>query len=57
MTVYGTLIDNATNDPTAVLPAFAYPYDVDCQWPPPADGEKRSGVRTVSVRPVEIPVR
>ncbi len=33
MTIYGTLIDNQTNDPTAVLPAFAYPYNIECQWP------------------------
>jgi hypothetical protein len=57
MTVYGTLIDNDTNDPTAILPAFAFPYDIECQWPPPADGAAKGGVGTarVSRRPLEIP--
>ena len=57
MTVYGTLIDNVTQDPTAVLPLFAYPYNVDCQWP---SGEAKSNAGsypTLNRRPVEIPPR
>jgi len=58
MTVYGTMIDNKTQDPTAILPAFAYPYNVECQWP--STDAKRTGggsYPTVSRRPVEIPSR
>lgn len=57
MTVYGTLIDNDTNDPTAVLPAFAFPYDIECQWPPVEDGasKRNGGMARVSRRPLEIP--
>ena len=56
MTVYGTMIDNATNDSTAVLPAFAFPYDIQCMWPPNTDAKTSpSGVRRVSTRPLEIP--
>lgn len=58
MTVYGTMIDNRTQDPTSILPAFGYPYDVECQWPP--TGEKNTGGGSyprVGRRPVEIPTR
>lgn len=58
MTVYGTLIDNATQDPTAILPLFASPYDVECQWG--SSESKNTGVRSyprVDRRPVEIPSR
>lgn len=59
MTAYGTLIDNHTNDPTAILPAFAYPYNIDCQWPSSGDkaeGKSVGGPR-VNRRPVGIPAR
>jgi hypothetical protein len=58
MTVYGTMVDNRTQDPTSILPAFAYPYNVDCQWPSP-DAKSTSGgsYPRVSRRPVEIPSR
>ncbi|MGD9252889.1 MAG: hypothetical protein PVG92_03020 [Holophagae bacterium] len=52
MTTYGNFIDNSTNDPTAILPAFAYPYDVDCIWD---FSDEKSG--RVSRRPVDIPPR
>jgi len=58
MTVYGTMIDNQTQDPTAILPAFGYPYDVECQWP--STDAKSTGDRSyprVTRRPVEIPSR
>jgi hypothetical protein len=59
MTTYGTYIDNETNDPTAVLPVFAYPYNVDCQW---ASGNKTAiktaeGVSRVGRRPLDIAPR
>ena len=59
MTTYGNLIDNNTNDPTAILPLFAFPYNIDCQWPSSDDenGGKFAGVRRVSRRPIEIPAR
>ncbi len=58
MTVYGTLIDNKTQDPTAVLPLFGSPYNVECQWP--SDEAKSTGGGSyprVGRRPVEIPSR
>jgi hypothetical protein len=58
LTAYGTYIDNRSQDPTAILPAFGYPYNVECQWPP--NDTKGSGAGSyprVSRRPVEIPSR
>jgi len=59
MTVYGNLIDNNTNDPTAILPAFAFPYNIDCQWPSSDDQKqgKSFGAPRVNRRPVAIPAR
>ena len=37
---YGVMTDNRSNDPTTFLPSFAFPYDVDCMWPDPAEGGK-----------------
>ncbi len=59
MTTYGTFIDNHTNDPTAILPAFAYPYNIDCQW---SSGKQSAtsnsgGLPSVGSRPLEIPHR
>jgi hypothetical protein len=34
-TLYGSVIDSRTNDPTTVVPSFAFPYNVDCMWPSP----------------------
>ncbi len=57
MTVYGTMIDNQTNDPTAILPVFGYPYDVECQWPSSGGTSKSApgGMPRVRTRPLEIP--
>ena len=51
---YGSVVNNATSDPSTVLPSFAYPYDVECMWgsPDPEGAGKRA---SVSRRPVEIP--
>ncbi len=60
MTVYGNYIDNRTQDPTAILPAFAYPYNVECQWPSSeakADGSSSEPFRRVNRRPFEIAPR
>ncbi len=58
MTVYGTMIDNQTNDSTAILPAFAFPYDIECQWPSSgASKTSTGGIRRVWDRPLEIPPR
>jgi hypothetical protein len=58
MTVYGTMIDNRTQDPTSLLPAFGYPYDVECQWPPTEEKNTGGGsYPRVGRRPVEIPPR
>jgi len=59
MTTYGTYIDNHTNDPTAILPAFAYPYNVDCQW---SSGDAKvtgtsGGLPRVGGRPLDIAPR
>jgi len=56
-TTYGTMIDNQSNDPTAILPAFGFPYDVACQWPPADGAAKGAGVRSSARRPLEIPNR
>jgi hypothetical protein len=58
LTVYGTMVDNRTDDPTAILPVFGYAYDVECQWP--SQDAKSSTAEIyprVSGRPVEIPPR
>ncbi len=59
MTTYGTYIDNQTNDPTAILPVFAYPYNVDCQWSSgdSTAADKAGGLPRVDRRPLEIPPR
>jgi hypothetical protein len=58
LTVYGTMVDNRTQDPTAILPAFGYPYNVECQWPSPdAKSSNAGSYPRVSRRPVEIPPR
>jgi hypothetical protein len=58
MTVYGTMVDNRTQDPTAILPAFGYPYNIECQWPSPETKSANAGsYHRVSRRPVEIPPR
>jgi len=58
LTVYGTMIDNRTQDPTAILPAFGYPYNVECQWPSTdAKSTDNGSYPRVSRRPVEIPSR
>jgi len=59
MTVYGTMIDNKTQDPTAILPAFAYPYNVECQWPSAEDAKSspNGSYPRVTRRPIEIPSR
>jgi hypothetical protein len=58
MTTYGNLIDNNTQDPTAILPFFGYPYNVECQWPPESKAGGRAGAPpVVGRRPVEIPAQ
>jgi hypothetical protein len=58
LTTYGTLIDNVTQDPTAILPLFGHPYNVECQWPSTDAKSAGSGsYPRVTRRPVEIPSR
>lgn len=58
LTVYGTMVDNRTQDPTAILPAFGHPYNVECQWPSPEAKTAHGGsFPRVTRRPVEIPPR
>jgi hypothetical protein len=58
MTVYGTMIDNRSQDPTSILPAFGYPYNVECQWPSTdAKVAAEGSSPRMSRRPVEIPSR
>jgi hypothetical protein len=59
LTTYGTMIHNRTQDPTSILPAFAYPYNVECQWPAPDDAKSspNGSYPRVTRRPVEIPSR
>jgi len=54
-TIYGSLIDNISNDPTTFTPSFGQPYDIECTWPTPVDdGEEKNGTESAK-RPVEIP--
>ena len=59
MTTYGNMIDDRTNDPTAILPLFSSSYNIDCQWPSndSKNGGKSAGASRVSRRPVKIPAR
>jgi hypothetical protein len=58
MTTYGTMIDRKSQDPTAILPAFGYPYNVDCQWPSTDAKSTPGGTgRRATRRPIEIPSR
>jgi hypothetical protein len=59
MTTYGNMIDDRTNDPTAILPLFASSYNIACQWPSNdnKNGDTSAGGSRVSRRPVEIPAR
>ncbi len=52
---YGSVIDATTNDPTTVLPSFAYPYDVDCIWTPPEGGGGKAGRAQGRRRPLDVP--
>jgi hypothetical protein len=56
---YGTFIDNRTNDPTAILPAYAFPLNEDALWPSeeaePTSKAARAARR--ARRPLEIPSR
>ena len=56
---YGSYIDNHSDDPTTVLPSFAFPYDVDCMWGPLGGGEaaKSESAARQGRRPLEIPSR
>ena len=54
MTSYGSVIHNTTNDPSTVLPSFAYPYDVECMWGGGGGAGVGKGAST-NRRPVEIP--
>jgi hypothetical protein len=53
---YGSLIDEANDDPTTILGSFAYPYDVECMWD---GGGTPAGAKTgrITRRPVEISPR
>ena len=59
LTTHGTMIHNRTQDPTSILPAFAYPYNVECQWPAPDDAKSSPNgfYPRVTRRPIEIPSR
>ncbi len=54
MSSYGSVIHNTTNDPSTVLPSFAYPYDVECMWGG-GGGESVGKGASTDRRPVEIP--
>jgi hypothetical protein len=54
MTSYGSVVNNNANDPTSILPSFAYPYDVDCMWGGGTPQGAGKGA-LLKRRPVEIP--
>ncbi len=43
-TVYGSVVDGRTNDPTTVLPSFGFPFDIDCLFG--SDGNTDTGEST-----------
>lgn len=58
-TIYGSLVDNRSNDSTTVLPSFDAPFNIDCIWEPVTD-PKVAGVdaeRRVETRSLDIPER
>lgn len=55
-TAYGSVGDNHSNDATTILPTFASPYDVECMWGAPTEGEAaKVGTRRASRRALDIP--
>jgi len=56
---YGTFIDNRTNDPTAILPAYAFPLNEDALWPSEEVEPTSKVARTArrARRALEIPSR
>ncbi len=58
ITTYGSIVDNASNDPTTVMPSFGEPYPVDCVWgTEPVSGSGVKAGTSRGGRPVEIPPR
>jgi hypothetical protein len=62
LTSYGSWIDNRSNDPTTVLPSFAYGFDPNCVFLGPEEEAKRedshipgSRVGKVTRRPLQAP--
>lgn len=59
-TSYGSLIDGRTNDPTTLLPSFAFPYDISSIWTIPDGGTTAAITRLgspakVRLRPIRMP--
>lgn len=54
MSSYGSMVNNNTNDPTTILPSFAYPYDVECMWDS-GDPQGAGKGALLKRRPIEIP--
>jgi hypothetical protein len=55
---YGSYIDNRSNDPTTILPSFAFPIDTDLLWGTDGGGGAKSRVSAERIRrPVELPPR
>ncbi len=53
-TIYGSLIDNGSNDPTTYEPTFEAPYNVECMWPTDDSGGDPKAVGP-NRRVLEIP--
>jgi len=54
---YGSQVDGTSGDPTAVLPSFTEPYNVECMWPADGAAAKAGGPATQARRPLEVPRR
>jgi len=53
-TTYGSLIDEASGDPTTFMGSFAMPYDVDCVWP---EGVEATATMVAPERRAKYPVQ
>ncbi len=55
---YGSYVDNRSNDPTTILPSFAFPIDLESLWGTGGEGvaKVRAGAQPPR-RPVQMPAR
>lgn len=54
---YGSVIDDASNDPTTIMGSFAFPFDVQCMFPDEGGEGVSSSVARRTSKPVSMPAR